>query len=169
MDIDWATWEPQERATLLFVIRDGQILLIRKKRGLGAGKINGPGGRLEPGETPLEAAIRETREELCVEAVNPVLRGELHFQFLDGYSLHCSVFTAPDCLGEATETPEAVPLWTPIDAIPYHEMWQDDERWLPGVLAGGQFRGFFVFDGDRMEWHRVEWEGEMPDIKKNNF
>ncbi len=51
MNVDWTTWEPKERATLLFVIKEGQILLIRKKRGLGAGKINGPGGRLEPGET----------------------------------------------------------------------------------------------------------------------
>src|SRR5690348_10779969 len=37
--IDWATWQPTERANLCFVIRGGQILLIRKKRGLGAGKI----------------------------------------------------------------------------------------------------------------------------------
>src|SRR5512136_179536 len=53
--IDWSRWEPTERANLCFVIRDGQILLIRKKRGLGAGKMNGPGGRLEAGETALAA------------------------------------------------------------------------------------------------------------------
>ena len=59
--IDWAAWKPTEYANLCFVMRDGKILLIRKKRGLGAGKINGPGGRLEPGETALAAAIRETQ------------------------------------------------------------------------------------------------------------
>lgn len=158
MEMDWTTWQPRERATLLFVVKDGHILLIRKKRGLGAGKINGPGGRLEPGETPLEAAVRETREELGIEAVAPELRGELHFQFLDGYSLHCSVFLSPDCVGEPIETDEAIPLWTPLDAIPYHEMWEDDARWLPGVLEGGQFRGFFVFDGEKMLSHSVTWE-----------
>ena len=47
-DIAWEHWVPQQRATLLFVLRDGQALLIHKKRGLGAGKINGPGGRLMP-------------------------------------------------------------------------------------------------------------------------
>jgi 8-oxo-dGTP diphosphatase len=92
MEFDWAGWQPTECATLLFVVRDGEILLIRKKRGLGAGKINGPGGRIEPGETALDAAVRETREELGIEALSPELRGELHFQFLDDYSLHCSVF-----------------------------------------------------------------------------
>jgi len=157
MEIDWATWQPKERATLLFVVQDGRILLIRKKRGLGAGKINGPGGRIEPGESPLEAAVRETREELGIEAHAPELRGELHFQFVDGYSLHCSVFVSPDFSGEPVETDEAIPLWAPLDAIPYHEMWEDDARWLPGVLAGGTFRGFFHFENDKMLSHSVEW------------
>src|ERR1035441_3997329 len=60
--IDWAAWKPTEYANLCFVMREGQILLIRKKRGLGVGKINGPGGRLEKGETALDSAIRETQE-----------------------------------------------------------------------------------------------------------
>ena len=37
-NIDWTAWQPAQRATLLYVISDGQILLIRKKRGLGAGR-----------------------------------------------------------------------------------------------------------------------------------
>ena len=78
-DIDWTQWTPQERATLLFVRRAGQVLLIRKKRGLGAGKINGPGGRLDAGETPSQCAIREVQEELCVTPTDVQLRGELAF------------------------------------------------------------------------------------------
>jgi len=153
----WKSWSPTERATLCFVIRSGEILLILKKRGLGAGKINGPGGRIESGETALEAAIRETREELGVTPVGVELRGELHFQFADGYALHCGVFVASDCLGEPVETDEAVPVWTPLDRIPYHEMWADDIHWLPGMIAGGRFRGFFHFDGEAMLTNRVDW------------
>ena len=44
---DWARWTPTERAALCFVVTGGRVLLIRKKRGLGAGKVNGPGGRLD--------------------------------------------------------------------------------------------------------------------------
>lgn len=142
---------------LLFVIRDNQILLIRKKRGLGAGKINGPGGRIEPGESARDAAIRETREELGIEAHDPELRGELHFQFLDGYSLHCAVFVSSGCTGTAIETDEAIPLWTPLNAIPYHEMWADDQHWLPGTIEGKHFRAWFTFDNDQMLDHCVEW------------
>jgi len=53
-DMDWDAWTPRQRATLVFIVRDGQVLLIHKKRGIGAGYINGVGGRLEPGETPFE-------------------------------------------------------------------------------------------------------------------
>ena len=69
--IDWGGWRPDMRATLMF-IRDGhEVLLMRKLRGIGAGKINAPGGKIEPGETPLEGAIRETQEELLVTPLKP--------------------------------------------------------------------------------------------------
>jgi 8-oxo-dGTP diphosphatase len=152
-------WRPTEVATLCFVIKAGEILLIRKKRGLGAGKINGPGGRLEPGETPLQAAIRETEEELGVTPVAPEWSGTLRFDFVDGYRLDCCVFTARDCIGTAIETDEAVPLWTPLDAIPYDEMWADDRFWLPGVVNGEKFLGYFRFDGERMLEKAVFWLG----------
>ncbi len=153
--IDWATWRPTEYANLCFVIRDGQILLIRKKRGLGAGKMNGPGGRNEPGETAMQAAVRETQEEIGVTPTGLEQVGELHFHFLDGYRLHVAVFAASDCIGELIETDEAIPQWTRLDSIPYHEMWQDDPHWLPLLLRRKKFSGFFLFDGDQLLSHQV--------------
>ena len=153
--IDWARWQPTEHATLCFVTGNGQILLIHKKRGLGAGKINGPGGRLEPSETPEQAAVRETQEEVGVTPVGLERRGTLHFQFLDGYKLHVVVFSATDCIGQLIETAEAKPFWKDVNQIPYEEMWQDDPHWLPLVLAKRQFRGYFVFDGERLLSYRV--------------
>ena len=137
------------------------MLLILKKRGLGAGKINGPGGRLEPGETPLACAIRETQEELRVTPTGVAYVGELMFQFVGeqrrspGHSIHGYVFRASDCVGEPTETDEAVPRWTDVDAIPYEQMWQDDALWMPRMLANEPFVGRFLFDNDAMLWHDV--------------
>ena len=112
-------------ATLMFIIDEarGEVLLIRKKRGLGAGKINGPGGKIDPGETSEQCAIRETQEELGVTALAPVKHGELWFQFVDGLSLHVDVFIATAHEGTAIETDEAIPLWTPLKALPLDEMW----------------------------------------------
>ena len=151
--IDWERWAPVDRCTLLFVVRDGHVLLIRKKRGLGAGKVNGPGGRIEPHETPTACALREVEEEVGVAPREPMAYGELSFQFVDGYSTHVVVFRARDCHGRVRETEEAAPLWTPLDAIPYAEMWADDRIWLPHLLAGRRFAGRFVFEGDAMLDH----------------
>ena len=149
-DIDWDTWQAQDPATLVFVVKEGQILLIRKKRGLGAGKINAPGGRLEPGEEPLAAAVREAQEELRITPLDLSFAGENLFQFVDGYSIHVHVFKASDYEGEPTETDEASPIWSPIDAIPYQEMWEDDPLWIPLVLDGVRFFGRYLFDDDVM-------------------
>ena len=154
-DIDWSTWNPGIRATLLFVREGQRILLIRKKRGLGAGKVNGPGGKLDPGETAEQAAIREVEEELGVRALAPEPFGTLSFQFVDGQALHVSVFVSWAHEGEATETDEAVPLWTPISDIPYDEMWADDRVWLPHVLAGRRVELTATFDGDTMLDHAL--------------
>jgi 8-oxo-dGTP diphosphatase len=153
--IDWARWHPTDHATLLFVICGGEVLLIHKKRGLGAGKINGPGGRMEPGETARECAVREVEEELLIRAQGVTRAGTLHFQFLDGYSIQAEVFTATGYEGEPTETEEAIPLWVPINELPYDRMWADDPLWVPLMLAGKPFVGYFVFDADNMLDHDV--------------
>lgn len=159
--MNWADWTPRERANLCFIIKAGRALLIRKKRGLGAGKINAPGGKLEPGESAMDAAIRETREEIGVTPLGLEECGVLHFQFADGYSLHCTVFVASDLDGEPIETDEATPFWVPLDAIPYDEMWEDDQHWLPLMLEGKTFAGFFTFDGETMLTREVEVREEF--------
>lgn len=154
--MDWTNWQPTETANLCFIVKDGRVLLIHKKRGLGAGKVNGPGGKLEPGETARDAAIREVREEIGVTPLHLENRGVLHFQFTDGYALHCTVFVARDLEGELIETDEAKAFWCDVDAVPYAEMWEDDQHWLPQVLDGKSFTAWFVFDKDRMLEKRVE-------------
>lgn len=161
LKVDWSNWQPTVRATLLFIVKDGQVLLIRKKRGFGMGKINGPGGKLDPGETELDCAIRETQEELHIHAENAQKRGELWFQFVDGMAMHVAVFMADKFTGSATETEEAEPLWTPIDAIPFERMWADDQYWLHRMLTGQEhFMGRFIFDNDSMLFHEIDWIGE---------
>lgn len=150
------------RATLMFIRVGEEVLLIEKQRGIGAGKINGPGGKIDPGETPLECAIRETQEELCVTATGVKKMGELFFGMSDMPDIHCHVFMADGYEGTPTETPEAIPAWTKVSEIPYERMWEDDRFWLDDMLEGKSFRGRFVFEGEAIVWQEVtfgiEWE-----------
>ena len=159
MNVDWENWEPSVRANLLFVVQDGRVLLIRKKRGLGAGKINGPGGKLDPGETALESALREVDEELCIQVDEATTEemGILRFQFVDGLALHCTVFRATLYTGRPTETDEAIPLWFALDELPFDEMWADDRHWLRQMLEGQKFSGDFVFDDEEMLEMNLTW------------
>lgn len=154
-DIDWESWTPRDPATLVFVVEQDRILLIRKKRGLGLGKVNGPGGKLDPGEDAVTCARRECEEELGIRVGELDCMGEHKFQFVDGYSIHCWVFRTFTYEGEAIETDEAVPLWTALDEIPYDEMWEDDRLWLPLLIQGQRFSARWVFDDDRMLDHEI--------------
>ncbi len=167
-NIDWSIWNAVDHATLLFVVKHGEVLLIRTKRGLGAGKINGPGGRIEGAESRLEGALREVREEIGIDALNAEEVGSLRFQFVDGYSIDVAVFHASDFEGEPIETDEAIPYWFSFEKIPWSEMWEDDEIWLPLLLEKKPFDGRFIFEGDRMlDYHLRNGQREMRQSERS--
>ena len=120
--------------TLLYIIKDGKILLIEKKRGLGKGLYNGVGGKVEEGETPIQAAIRECKEEIGVEPKNVEWKGVIEFINDGSVYSYVHVFTANDYEGEIKETDEAKPVWFPLSEIPYDKMWEDDRTWLPTII-----------------------------------
>jgi 8-oxo-dGTP pyrophosphatase MutT (NUDIX family) len=141
---------------LVFILRGNEVLLAMKKRGLGAGKWNGPGGKVKGKETPEEAAIRETEEEVGLKVKNLAPRGVVEFVGGSNPDVNrCFIFVTSAFKGEPVETEEMRPRWFPIEALPYDEMWEDDRHWLHGVLKGGtvRLRCYFTDDNriQRME------------------
>lgn len=145
----------KEHAVVVFVRRDSEVLLIVKKRGMGAGKINGPGGKLEKGESYRDAAIRETKEEVGLDISDLTHCASLGFTFEDGYSLYGQVFMTRNFTGSPIETEEAEPFWCGLASIPWNRMWEDDILWLPQALEGTYIEGKFHFDGDRLLAHQI--------------
>jgi len=156
---DWTRFVPDHTAVLCFVRSGRRVLLIRKKRGLGAGKINAPGGKCDPGEPPYTAAIHETQEEVGILAADLRNHGVLRFAFSDGYTLKVYIFVAYRHEGSAVSTDEADPFWIDIAAIPYEEMWEDDRHWLPRVLAGHRVESEMLFHHDDM----IDWDIRFSD------
>ena len=118
-DHDWSTWAPGILSTLVFVHQDNKLLLIQKKTGLGAGKVNGPGGKLEPGELWIDCARREVSEELEVQVGALWWCAELRFVMSDCPDILCHAFITDTLKGTPTETREAVPFWSMIHEVPW--------------------------------------------------
>lgn len=123
-----------------------RVLLGMKKRGFGAGRWNGFGGKLQAGETLEEAAKREVLEESGV-TIGPLEKmGVIDFEFQGNPEiLEVHIFRAEEFTGKPHETEEMKPQWFDTDAIPLDEMWPDDKYWIPLFLAGKKFRGKFLF------------------------
>jgi 8-oxo-dGTP diphosphatase len=150
--MDWTGWTARQNAVLVLVVDQdhGKVLFIHKKRGLGQGKVNAPGGKVEPGERWIDAAVRETQEETGLTPLAPRLTAQIAYQFVDGYSLDVRVFTADTWTGELRACDEAHPFWCHQDNIPWTTMWADDALWVPPILSQRTLEGRFVFDGDTM-------------------
>jgi len=139
--------------TLVLPVRDGKILLGMKKRGFGAGKVNGFGGKLEEGESIVEAAVRELAEEVGLEATTDGLNKMAELTFLfphaeEDWDQVVHVFLVEEWNGEPVESEEMGFEWHDLDKIPFERMWDDDKYWLHDVLKGRKVRGKFSFGED---------------------
>ena len=133
-------------------IRDeGRVLLqLRADGAFGAGFWNGPGGHVEEGESPLEAAIREVEEEAGLVVRDLLEHGVLTFYFGEAeepkYMVH--VFSTERFEGDVRASAEGRLEWFPEDGVPYDRMFPDDRYWFHHVLAGRRFQGTFRISDD---------------------
>ncbi|MBI1833578.1 MAG: 8-oxo-dGTP diphosphatase [Candidatus Andersenbacteria bacterium] len=146
--------------TLAIVVKDGKILLGKKQKKHGAGFWNGFGGGVEAGETIKEAAIRECQEEAEITPTDMEKSGEITFIYPDAplnareHEVH--IFTVRTFTGTPASTSEMQePTWFAPEEIPYNSMWPDDKQWLPLLLQGKQFSGYFRFNEAK---EIVDWQ-----------
>lgn len=133
--------------TLVVIYDKDKILLGMKKRGFGAGRWNGFGGKVHEGESLHDSAQRELQEEAGIIAHDLQNRGKLLFTFEnEGDDLEVNLFSANTFSGELVETDEMKPKWFKINEIPYAEMWADDPFWMPLLLSGKNITGSMHFD-----------------------
>ena len=133
--------------TLTIIHQHPRILLGMKKCGFGAGRWNGFGGKVSPGETIEDAAKRELQEEAGIEVKNLDKIGIIDFEFKGNPEiLQVHIFKSDSFSGEPNESEEMKPQWFHIDEIPFKEMWPDDIHWFPLFLRNQKFQGKFLFD-----------------------
>lgn len=105
------------------IVRDGKVLMARRREREGKLLWSFPGGGIEAGESPEEAAVREVAEEvgLEVEAVQ-VLGDRVHPQS----GVHMTYVACSVISGEASVVDEdelAEVLWLERGEIPQYVPW----------------------------------------------
>jgi 8-oxo-dGTP diphosphatase/2-hydroxy-dATP diphosphatase len=142
--------------TLCFIIEGERVLLGMKKRGFGAGKWNGYGGKVGEGESVVDAARRETYEESGLTITSMEEAGHLRFVYPSRGTTHdASLFRVTSYHGTLIETDEMHSMWFSITEVPYAAMWVDDPLWLPQFLSGKRVTAEFVFDDDATIAHHT--------------
>lgn len=140
--------ESVELTVLCLLRRDGEILLqnrVKKDwRGLAL-----PGGHVEPGESIVDAVIREIREETGLTIRAPRLCGVKQFPIPQGRYL-VMLFTAEEFEGTLQSSGEGEMVWVPRDAVGSLEIVDDLEELLQ-VMERPELTEFqYMVNGD--EW-----------------
>lgn len=125
--------------TLVFPQREGIIWLARKKLKVGAGLLNGWGGKLEPEDGGLVrlCACREFQAEAGARIYPSRLHKKAVVDFSEGgqEAFECHVYFVSEWEGDIREGEEmGPPLSFPINCLPYEEMMPGDREWFPRVL-----------------------------------
>lgn len=145
-------------ATLCYVKQDGKTLMlhrVKKANDVHAGKWNGLGGKLEPGESPEQCVIREVREEAGLEIVRPRYHGLLIFADFAGDDWFVWVFTADQFSGDLAESSEGNLKWIPNAEVTSLNLWPSDPIFLPWLDTDKIFSARFQYHGDEMFGHEV--------------
>ena len=113
-------------SAVLVALFDGpagaEVLLTRRSMQLRhhRGEISFPGGRLDPGETPLDTALREAHEEVGLDPAASTIVGELsHLNTVVSKSYIVPIVARldarPDLVAQTMEVDRV--LWTPISEL----------------------------------------------------
>lgn len=135
---------------------------IKKENDMHAGKWNGLGGKLEPGETPEECALREVFEESGLRMANPTLKGLLTFPaFAEDEDWYAFVFVADEFEGELIDSPEGTLRWIDDTELLELDLWPGDKVFLQWLDRSGFFSGKFIYrQGEFVDYQVVFYDGK---------
>ena len=118
------------------LVRDGCVLTVRKR---GTQRFMLVGGKLEPGESALEAALRETYEEVGLHIEDAAFLGEFHSEAANepGHTLHSTVFLVESDAEPVASAEIAEVRWTPLRHHPDDLAPMLEHHVLPALVRQG--------------------------------
>ena len=149
-----------KNAVLCYLRHSGNTLMIHRNSrpdDMHYGKWNAPGGKMEPGETPDECAVREVFEETGLRIENPEMRGVLTFPAFNGEEdWYVFVFTSVSFQGKLKKScPEGDLEWIPDSRLFELPLWEGDRIFMKWLDGNGFFSGKFIYSSEGFQSHSV--------------
>ena len=138
----------------VIVVKGGKILTGTRKTDFGYGLICGPGGHIKAGETPTQAAFRETEEEFGIspKELTPLGRGPAEPDTgIQPYIFLCTEYEGrPNCVDREMAEPTFRTLEELDELTPsLFQPFADDVAMMKAIASGeAEPEGFAPFDED---------------------
>lgn len=97
-------------------------------------------------------------EELDIKptSFHKIAEIKFYFTYNPDFNEICHVFMIDTWEGEPKESEEMAPKWFKIVDVPYREMWESDQIWLPKVMEGKAIKAEFLFgEGDKVLDYKI--------------
>ncbi|OPX29265.1 MAG: DNA mismatch repair protein MutT [Gemmatimonadaceae bacterium 4484_173] len=152
-------------AVLCYIRNNGRTLMMHRNsrpEDMHFGKWNAPGGKVEPGETPEECAVREVYEETALTVSDLFLRGVLTFPaFDDEEDWYVFVFTSENFSGVLKKScHEGDLFWIKNEELMDLPLWEGDRIFMKWLDSNRFFSGKFVYNTFRLQSHSVVFYGD---------
>lgn len=142
-----------------YIVRDKKVLMLfrnKKKVDINKNKWIGVGGHIERGETPVDAVIREVKEETNYNLIDFQKKAIIIFNFGNEVEvMHLFVATKiSGCIRRYCD--EGTLQWFTFDELKDIPMWEGDRLFIPKVLNDEPyFEMVLYYDKDKLIKHEL--------------
>jgi len=131
----------KNRAPLLvsagIIYRNGRVLVGQRRKGdRHAYKWEFPGGKVEHGETPQDALVRELSEELQIQAIVGSELARYEHDYPSGSRVHLLFFVVRQFAGEPTARVFEQICWTDLHVLPSFDFLDGDLDFVKRLARG---------------------------------